>query len=211
MPEKSPAISVLSPEQNKTYATSNVALAFTTDKPVVELSYSLDGQANVTLTGNATLTGMSDGAHDIAVYASDAAGNTGASERVYFTVGVPPIISVLSPADKTYGSANIALTFTVSEPVSWIGYSLDAQSNVTLVGNLTLPELSFGLHNITVYATDLFGNTGTSETVNFTINQKAEPETKQSEPFPTTYVIVAVVIVAVVGAGLLFYFKKRRH
>jgi len=123
----------------------------------------------------------------------------------------PPEIKILSPVNQTYNEPNVSLVFTVNELVNWMGYSLDAQSNVTLVGNLTLPELSFGLHNITVYATDLFGNTGTSETVNFTINQKAEPETKQSEPFPTTYVIVAVVIVAVVGAGLLFYFKKRRH
>jgi hypothetical protein len=32
----------------------------------------------------------------------------------------------------------------------------------------------------------------------------------QSEPFPTTLVIVTSVIMAVIGIGLLVYFKKRR-
>ena len=34
------------------------------------------------------------------------------------------------------------------------------------------------------------------------------PETQQSKPFPTTYVIAAVLIVAVVIAGLVVYFRK---
>ena len=55
------------------------------------------------------------------------------------------------------------------------------------------------MHNITVYATDTFGNTGASETIYFSI-----------EPFPVEWIAAAVVSVAV-GAGLLFYFKKRNH
>jgi nitrous oxidase accessory protein NosD len=31
------------------------------------------------------------------------------------------------------------------------------------------------------------------------------------EPFPTSFVVVAVVSVAVIGIGLLVYFKKRKH
>ena len=34
--------------------------------------------------------------------------------------------------------------------------------------------------------------------------------TDKTEPFPTTLVIASVITVAVVGIGLLFYFKKRR-
>lgn len=80
--------------------------------------------------------------------------------------------------------------------------SLDGQANVTLTGNTTLTGLSSGLHNVTVCATDALGNTGVSETITFTIAK---------EPFPTTYVIAAIMIVAVAAAGLLFYFKKRKR
>lgn len=84
----SPVIYFFSVE-NKTYVTSQVQLNFTTSEPVSKISYSLDGQDNVTVDGNTTLTGLSDGGHNVTVYATDEAGNMGASETVYFSVEVP--------------------------------------------------------------------------------------------------------------------------
>ena len=43
------------------------------------MGYSLDGKANVTLTSETKLTGLSQGAHQIALYANDSAGNMGTS------------------------------------------------------------------------------------------------------------------------------------
>jgi LPXTG-motif cell wall-anchored protein len=37
------------------------------------------------------------------------------------------------------------------------------------------------------------------------------PEPEKSDPFPLVPVAAAFVIVALVGTGLLFYFKKRKH
>ena len=42
-----------------------------------------------------------------------------------------------------------------------------------------------------------------------TINTGAKPP--QTEPFPTTLLMVSVIVVAVVGLGLLVYLKKSRH
>ena len=85
-----------------------------------------------------------------------------------------------------------------------MGYSLDGQDNVTLTGNSTISELPNGLHNVTVYARDTFGNEGASETITFYIDVP--------EPFPTALVVAASVAAAVVvGAGVLVYFKKRKH
>jgi hypothetical protein len=93
------------------------------------------------------------------------------------------------------------LSFSVSEPVSQITYSLDGQENVTVAGNSTLVGLSVGVHNVTVYAWDTAGNVGASETITFTVT-----------PFPAVPVAAAsVASVAVVIAGLLAYFKKRKH
>jgi hypothetical protein len=75
---------------------------------------------------------------------------------------------------------------------------------VTINGNTTLTDLPNGDHNVTIYATDEFGNIGASETVYFSV--------EVPEPFPTLQVVaVSVAIVAVVAIGLLIYFKKRRR
>jgi len=80
-----PTISILSPE-NKTYTVNDVPLTFTVSELTSWIGYSLDGQANMTITGNTTLSGLSDGSHSLIVYAKDTAGNTGASETLYFTI-----------------------------------------------------------------------------------------------------------------------------
>jgi hypothetical protein len=95
------------------------------------------------------------------------------------------------------------LSFAVSEPVTWIGYSLDGQNNVTTTGNMTLAGLPNGYHNITVYATDKAGNAGASETIYFSV--------EVPEPFPTTMVIAPMASVTVVGVGLVVYFTKRKR
>jgi|YelNatPaOPRAMG01_1025707.scaffolds.fasta_scaffold09369_4 N-acetylneuraminic acid mutarotase len=129
-----------------------------------------------------------------------------ATNEQYTPIGygtVSPVVSVVSPENnRTYAVSNVSLTFTVNKPVVWMGYSLDGQDNVTVTGNTTLSGLSSGLHNVTVYAKDSFGNTGASETITFTI---AKPE-----PLPTT-IAAAVASVAVVGVGLIAYFKKRNN
>jgi LPXTG-motif cell wall-anchored protein len=55
---------------------------------------------------------------------------------------------------------------------------------------------------VTVYAKDSFENTGASETIWFSV----------ADPFPTTLVaVVSGASVAIIGIGLLVYFKKRNH
>ena len=83
-----PRITVTSPE-NKTYNANSVLLNFTISEPVAQMLYSLDRNENATLGGNITLAGLSNGLHDVVVYAEDASGNTGVSEIVSFTIAVP--------------------------------------------------------------------------------------------------------------------------
>lgn len=111
----------------------------------------------------------------------------------------PPVISVLSPTDKTYDPGEIPLTFTVNEPTSWIRYSIDGQNNVTITGNVTLPKLSSGAHNIKLYAQDIAGNVGTSATIQFSI----------AEIFPIGWVFVGIAIAAGAFVGVLAYFKRQ--
>jgi len=82
-----PRVKVLSPEP-VAYDGSEVPLTFTLNEPVSEMVYCLDGGENVTLTGNATLVGLSGGRHTLVLYA-DVAGNTGKSEVLAFDVAIP--------------------------------------------------------------------------------------------------------------------------
>jgi len=83
-----PVIDVSSPV-NQTYNASSVSLDFMLNKPAEWMGYSLDGRDNVTITGNTTLDGLSNGPHDVTVYARDELNNTGVSATVTFTVDAP--------------------------------------------------------------------------------------------------------------------------
>jgi hypothetical protein len=50
------------------------------------MGYSVDGQANVTVTGNTTLPTLPKGSHELIVYANDTYGNMGSSEKINFTI-----------------------------------------------------------------------------------------------------------------------------
>ena len=112
----------------------------------------------------------------------------------------PSTISILSLENVSYPLGNLSLTFTASEPTSWIGYSLDGQENVTVAGNTVLVGLFVGSHYLTFYANDTAGITGASETIYFHIEAS----------FPTALVAAIVIVVCVFGFGFLVDFLKAK-
>jgi hypothetical protein len=72
--------------QNRTYYSPNVTLSFNLDESATQISYGLDNQANVTLAGNSTLMGLTEGSHTLTVYAEDEVGNTATFGPIRFTV-----------------------------------------------------------------------------------------------------------------------------
>lgn len=91
-----PVVSLLSPENSGVYNETNIILAFTVNKPVSPICYSLDGQENVTITGNTTLLGLTSGLHNVTIYATDRFENIGASETVTFSISEPESIGLES-------------------------------------------------------------------------------------------------------------------
>ena len=130
-----------------------------------------DGSDAWTTGTSVTLTAQSDGSHTFYVKAKDTAGNTGNYGQHGFQIDtVQPNVAINSPENRTYSTSSVYLGFTVTEATSWIGYSLDGYSNVTIAGNTTLPSLVDGSHNIIIYARDSAGNTGVSSRVTFAID-----------------------------------------
>ena len=107
-----PIIHTLSPK-NKTYTAKDVSLTFTVSESTSWIGYSLDGQANVTIARNTTISGLSDGSHGLTVYSKDTAGNTGASKTIYFTIDTkqpePFPIWVVGVAIATVAIASAAI------------------------------------------------------------------------------------------------------
>lgn len=116
-------VEILSPT-NKIYSENSTPLTFTVNKPTCWIGYSLDGQANATITGNTTLSDLSDGQHSIIVYARDRYCNMGASNIVYFAVDTtPPNITDITQnpsADNVTPEDEVQVNVTVTDDVSGV-------------------------------------------------------------------------------------------
>ena len=141
--------------------------------------------------------------------------------NAFFALPISPIISVLSPQNSVYNSSNVPLTFLIDEPIilsksviesslnafpniSWIGYSLDRQNNVTLYGNITLTNLLKGEHNITVYVKDTYGNIGSSQAIVFTTKT-------ESSPIVTYLAMTSIIIIGISTIALLLVRRNRKQ
>jgi hypothetical protein len=112
-----------------------------------------------------------------------------------------PTINLVSPESVTYSIGNVSLNFILNKQMTWIGYSLDGMENKTITGNLTLMDLPFDVHNITIYSIDAYGNQGASQTVSFTIEAS----------FPTLLIAtVSIFTVSIVLIGLLLFRRYRK-
>jgi len=104
----SPLISLFG--ENKTYYSFDVPLDFIVNEEVSKITYSLDGQENVTVDGNLTLTGLTIGEHNVTVYAWDTAGNVGASQAVCFTIAEPfPVVPVAAASGASVAIIGVGL------------------------------------------------------------------------------------------------------
>jgi hypothetical protein len=115
-----------------------------------------------------------------------------------------PQINATYTENATY-TDSYPLNFTVNKPIKSACYSLDGADKVTITGNTTLTGIPAGVHNITVYATDIYGFEGASNTVTFTITaQTAVPEL-----FQTVAIAVAIGIIAITAVLDLALWKKK--
>ncbi|XHH09962.1 MAG: kelch repeat-containing protein [Candidatus Bathyarchaeia archaeon] len=190
-----PTIEIVSPE-NKTY--KSIQVDYSINKAVSWVGYSLDDTSNVTLTGTPEIYDLPDGEHVIVVYANDTLGNTGASQPVRFTIdNTAPNITVLTPLQQTYDTADVPLTFLLDEPATELSYSLDGQQEISIIGNITLPALPDGTHRIIVYAVDELGNSGSSVEVVFTITT-----------FPIFWVATIIATTTILLSSGYLFFKR---
>jgi hypothetical protein len=186
----------------------------------------------VTYMGNLYLSDVKNGNHSIIIYEGRMYNGyliQGYAFSYFFVNSTPPTISNLSIENKTYHQGGIfPLNFTVDEPTSWIGYSLDNEANITLTGNTTL-EVHPGFHTLVIYANDTADNMGASDTVEFTLQPNLPTPTSSPSPTqqptlepspiashlidytPTWMLLITLTLTIIIGVAAYFYFKKRRR
>lgn len=177
-------------------AVKKIPLRFTVSEPVSWMGYSLDNKANVTLTGNTTLTISFMGSHSIVVYARDAEGNTYSSNWVYFKVASTPSVSINSPKNATtYTTNNVPVNITAVAPlagVEFIEYRLEGTSYSGVIngtqlggheieGSAVLSGLPNGNYTLIAVAHAWLTGAVGSSTVYFTVDSP-QPS---SSPSPT--------------------------
>jgi len=136
-----PAITIISPA-NTTYNTSSVKLNYSVSdsNSITSVKYSLDGSANVSLSGNTTLYALSNGSHTLVVYASDSANNIGSASAAFS-------INIIAASEST--SVATAFDNTTNLTASYgVGFN-ETSGNISL-DIVTVQETS-GTLDITIY------------------------------------------------------------
>lgn len=162
-----PYISINSPG-NGSYPSLDVWLNFTIDEVSSWIGYSLDGNLNITVTGDTLLTSLSEGSHSVVICANDSVGNMGSSTLVWFTIDLtPPIVNILTPSQVYYLDPNILVQYSISETGTIQFYLNDVP--YPFIANESTITLLDGEYNLTLKVTDQAGNIGIV-TVIFTID-----------------------------------------
>ena len=174
------------------------------------------------LTQNIIISNIPEGNHTLVLYAEtmgassidptlpSGLGNTyefyvNSSSSINFVVDkVLPAISYVPNQNLTYQNGNVTLSFLLNKPAEVI-YNIDDEANMTATGNSTIAfnNLSYGEHNVTIYAKDNYGVISAPSTISINV---------QKSPFPTLTVAIFVSILVVVGIsiGALLYRRHRK-
>jgi len=106
-----PFTDIFSPENFTTYKAVSVPLNFRLADWILGLQYSLDGNYNVTLKGNTTLSGLTNGYHTLTLFGEDSFGNIFNLAMVHFTVEV----------SEPFPALLVASVFGVSVAIGGVG------------------------------------------------------------------------------------------
>lgn len=104
-----PTVLVLPPENVS--STSAIPLNLTVNEAHSKIVYSLNGQQNVTVTGNSTIPHLPSGMYNLTFYVWDIAGNIGTSETANFSVAEIP---------QTAGTADDSLLLPTAAALSTV-------------------------------------------------------------------------------------------
>jgi len=181
-----PVIHLLSPE-NVTYETDSVPLVFTVDERTAWMGYSLNNLENVTITGNTTLTSLTNGLYSLVVYVNDTSGNVGFSE-VHFTILIVHDVAVIdlkcSSAEVYVGQIVNVTVVVQNEGTVAETFNVTTYANTTAIETLTITNLPPTNQTTLVSAWNATGFTKG----NYTIRAYVPPVPSETDTTDNTYI-----------------------
>jgi hypothetical protein len=178
-----PIVTVTNPADGAIFSTSSIIVAGGIDDPSITsatLNFNgVDSAIPVTAGSFNREVNLVEGPNTISVRATDLAGNTGTSEIINVNLdssAQAPVVIVTSPTNNSLTSNPTAIVSGTIDDLSIISATLILNWGTEITidvdsGLFSQPiALLEGLNTILVTATDLLGNTGTSETVNVTLD-----------------------------------------
>ena len=150
---------------------------------------------NTSLTScgtNITDVIWADGEHNVTIWVNDSAGNENFSIVTFIVDVLPPVITIVSPANNTNTSnINLDINYTAVDIVGvgscwWANDSMLVNHSLANCGiNITDIVWSEGSHNVTIWANDTSGNENSSS-VSFRIDT-TPPEVNVTAPIFVDY------------------------
>jgi len=196
----SPVVTITSPE-DKAYPTKSIAVSVITDGAASECKYSLNGAANVSMSGSGTSWSASitsiEGSNNIIVYCKDLAGNSGSASRHFVSDTIIPVITnvhhlPLTPTEisdvtvyATITDTNIAsatVYYRVNSGAWTSAPMIQAAEWHGLIGKFNSGDFV----EYYVYALDSAANSATSATYSFTVG-KSDNTPPDAPINPTAY------------------------
>jgi hypothetical protein len=210
-------INMSSPENISYELSSSIDLNFTAVFNETGITgtceYSLDGGGwtGADCYNNYTLTGLSEAQHDVqvrmSVDGSEINNDYMLSPDIFFTLTdlILPTVAVQSPTGIVTSPFNVNYTVWDVNGIDSCWYGMDSGSNVSIPSCANFTDSgSSGDHNLTVYANDTFGNTG-SATSPFSVLAPLIPPTANVTGLTAIIYILLPLLIVVLILPFAFY------
>lgn len=179
-----PAPTIGSKPANPTNATT-ASFSFSDSEAGVRFHCRLDNGLNPSCTSPKTYSGLGVGSHTFVVHAIDAAGNRSATSYTWVIDTTPPTITLTKKPTDPSADPNPYFSFSANEAVKGYECKLNGASFAPCTSPVIYGPLSSAKFTFTVQATDLVGNTG-STNYTWTLDLAAPIATILSGPASST-------------------------
>jgi hypothetical protein len=153
-----------------TVSSAQANIVFSIDDPSAAAHCSIDGAPATVCSSPLTLGNLVQGAHTVAIYASDAAGNSGPSQHSSFTIDdIAPVVTFVSTPPASSASRNATVGFTANDSGAALWCVLDSGAAQQCATSVTYSGLANGNHTVSVYAVDQAGNRGATVSTTFAV------------------------------------------
>jgi hypothetical protein len=161
---------------------TTAAFSFSADESGSTFACSLDGASFAACSSPVEYAGLTPGAHELRVEATDRAGNADPNPASYFwLVDTTAPQTVIDSGPGTTASTSATIAFSASEPGSTFECSLDAAAFTPCASPREYSDLTVGVHQFRVRATDPAGNTDSTPAIHMWEIDRTPPETSITE------------------------------